>query len=71
MPSAASSNHDKGCFEIEAMLTSFLPTILRHEAGLKRDYYRAITTLLELQELSNWGEKIKIMTITHFAKQTH
>jgi hypothetical protein len=56
---AASSNQDRGCFEIEATLTSFLPTILRYEAGLKRDYYRAVNTLLELQGQRKAGGKKK------------
>jgi hypothetical protein len=56
---AASSNQERGCLEIQASLTSFLPTILRYEAGLKRDYYRAVNTLLELQRRRKEGEKKK------------
>jgi hypothetical protein len=46
---SASTDRDRGCLEVEATLISSLPTILRYETNLKRDYYRAVNTLLELQ----------------------
>ena len=56
---SASTNRDRGCLEVEATLTSSLPNILRYETNLKRDYYRAVNTLLELQGQRKAGGKKK------------
>ena len=39
-----------GALQIEAKLTASLDTHLRYHASLKRDYYRALRTLLEFRE---------------------
>jgi hypothetical protein len=56
---SASSDLDRGCLEVEATLTSSLPTILRYETNLKRDYYNAIHTLRDLQRRRQGGNKEK------------
>lgn len=56
---SATSDLDRGCLEVEATLTSSLPTILRYETNLKRDYYKAIDALRDLQRQRQGGNKKK------------
>jgi hypothetical protein len=39
-----------GHIVVEAKLTSSLETILRYQAAIKRDYYRSLGVLRELQQ---------------------
>jgi hypothetical protein len=43
-----------GALQIEAKLTTSLDAVLRYQASLKRDFYRALRTLMELQE-ARWS----------------
>ena len=49
-------------------LTSSLPTILRYETNLKRDYYRALNALLELQRQRKEDEKNQIRLVETFLR---
>ncbi len=68
VPAAKSSqsNQKNGGTEIEATLKSSLPTILRYETTLKRDLYKAIDKLEELQRRRKESERKK-----HRRKRRH
>ena len=68
---SASTDRDRGCLEVEATLTSSLPTILRYETNLKRDYYRAIDTLRDLQRRRQEGLKEKTEKQHRNSRATH
>jgi hypothetical protein len=47
--SSGDRNSKAGNVQIEAKLTNSLDTILRYQAAIKRDFYRAITALRDIQ----------------------